>query len=104
MVENDRVSGVAAGLLRKPGAPLGGLLESRAITQVAGASLATRNTSGFADLGLDLVDPWQAPEPFSGTYSNVVTHELMSSSCFVEAAWPSRHETGRVRGGELSTG
>jgi predicted nucleic acid-binding protein len=49
--------------IRRPasGAPLSvqdGMIA--AICLVHGATLATRNTKDFADLGVDLVDPWQA--------------------------------------------
>ncbi len=32
-----------------------------AICREVGATLATRNTNDFADVGLDVVDPWLAP-------------------------------------------
>lgn len=46
--------------LRQAGRPISPLDAQRAaITQAAGARLATRNISDFVDCGVDLVNPWE---------------------------------------------
>ena len=44
---------------RDAGRPIGGMdALIAAITRQNGAALATRDIAGFAELGIDLIDPW----------------------------------------------
>lgn len=46
-------------LRARDGRPIGGFdALIAAIARVAGASVATRDVTGFAGIGLDLIDPW----------------------------------------------
>jgi predicted nucleic acid-binding protein len=47
----------------RKGAPISGYdAQIAAICRAHGASLATRNMKDFADVGIDLIDPWTQPE------------------------------------------
>lgn len=46
------------------GSPIGGFdAQIASICRTRAATLATRNTGDFADVGIDVIDPWQARPP-----------------------------------------
>lgn len=57
--ESASVYAEIVALRRRAGKPIGGIdALIAAIARLAGASIATRDISGFEGLGLELIDPW----------------------------------------------